>query len=93
MPQEAGQRFEDMREAVEGLHERLSEIRRAAWSEQGRMQGSTEETLETLLERQGEMLEAIQDLAGALDVWVSTSQTILERYLPQLVRLLVNERS
>lgn len=49
--------------------------------------------LETLLERQGEMLEAIQDLAGALDVWVSTSQTILERYLPQLVRLLVNERS
>jgi hypothetical protein len=89
VPREVGHRLQDISEASARLHERLAELQHWAWNEQGIAQLPAGRSMEALFERQQEMLKAIQDLAVALDTWISLSQSLTEHYLPRLVRLLI----
>jgi hypothetical protein len=92
VPREAAQRLKDIHEAASNLHERLSEMQAWAMTEQGVVEMQPE-SLEEVRRRQMEMLRAIQGLAAALDTWVSMSQAVVERYLPQLADVLAREAS
>ena len=93
MPRAAVLQMVEIHEAADRLHDRLCQVQEWASYEQGvsQLMGRGEYALEDVVRRQEAMLETVRCLAVTLDTWAAMNQLVLERYLPDLVTMALED--